>query len=486
MVTVTLQAAAVQTDSGWVQGIENGGLTVFKGIPFAAPPIGELRWRAPIAPQPWSGVRDADRFAPVCMQIGSYPPDAPPEPSSEDCLYLNIWVPANTPPPDKSGGGLPVMVWIFGGGLLSGSASTPLYAGDELASRGVILVTASYRLGVLGFLAHPELSRESARHVSGNYGLLDQIAALSWVQRNIAAFGGDPHRVTVFGQSSGSISISVLTSSSLARGLFQRAIGESGGLFEPVKLMSDFKLAGAEQTGLAFAAASGATSLAQLRAKAAADLLKTRFIPHAVIDGYLLTESPYETYRAGRQNPVDLLIGSNAEEGRYFLPQQSITADNLHALLSEDFPSAIVRLVGPSRPDGDAAARAAFIDFEGQMRFGWDMWAWARVSRGPVYLYRFAGVQSDGASHGAEMPYVFGHGGTDPVLTAAVPAYWTQFAKTGDPNQPGLPHWPAFTDADPRVLRLGDPITVQPIPDLNELRAIDRLYRLARWIERWY
>jgi para-nitrobenzyl esterase len=229
---VNPQAAPVMTDAGAVEGVAEGEIVAYKGIPFAAPPVGDFRWREPQPVAPWTGVRNADHFSPVCVQRGIYPDDAPPEPMSEDCLYLNVWTAAGT----GQGVRLPVMVWIYGGGLVNGTASTPLYDGAALARRGVIVVTANYRLGALGFLAHPDLTRESSNHLSGNYGLLDQLAALKWIQRNIAAFGGDPANVTVFGQSSGAISISILTVSPLARGLFRRAIAQSGGLFEPIEI----------------------------------------------------------------------------------------------------------------------------------------------------------------------------------------------------------------------------------------------------------
>src|SRR5580658_7944665 len=225
-------AQQVQTESGALAGVREGDLSVYKGIPFAAPPLGDLRWQPPAPVAPWSGIRKADAFAPACMQVGvSMPGEAPPA-VSEDCLYLNLWTPNATLAPDH----LPVIVWIYGGGYNNGSASMPLYWGDQLALKGVIVVTIAYRLGPLGFLAHPELTRESAQHSSGNYGLMDQIAALAWIQRNIASFGGDPNRVTIAGQSSGAMSVSVLMASPRAKGLFRRAIAESGGLFEPIQL----------------------------------------------------------------------------------------------------------------------------------------------------------------------------------------------------------------------------------------------------------
>ncbi len=346
------EAQAVAVDGGELQGLVADGVRVFKGIPFAAPPLGALRWRAPQATPGWSGIRSADKFSAVCPQLGSYPPESAPEPTSEDCLYLNIWTPAQA-----SEKPLPVMVWIYGGALENGSASTPLYAGDGFARRGVILVTVNYRLGVLGFLALNSLSKESAHGVSGNYGLLDQIAALQWVQRNIGAFGGDAQRVTIFGQSSGSISVSALVASPLAKGLFQRAIGESGGLFEPLELSPGFSLAGAENDGKKFAQRQGASTLAQLRAKSASELLSTPFDGHFVVDGYVLKQAPFDAYRSHAQNDVDVLVGSNADEGQLFLQKKSVTVANFKDILDADFPAPLVWLLHPNPGTTDSQAR---------------------------------------------------------------------------------------------------------------------------------
>lgn len=483
-------AAPTGTESGLIEGVERDGVRAFKGIPFAAPPIGPLRWRAPAPPAPWSGIRQADTFSPICMQPGAYPDDAPPEPMSEDCLCLNIWAPA-----DASGERLPVMVWIYGGGLLNGTASTPLYEGDALARRGVIVVTFNYRLGAFGFLAHPELTRESARGVSGNYGMLDQIAALNWVQRNIAGFGGDPGNVTVFGQSSGAISISALMTSPLARGLFHKAIGQSGGLFEPLDVAPEFRLEGAEQVGLAFASRVGATTLSALRAAPASEIVAKRFNPQPIIDGYVLRETPYDALAHGRFNDVDLLVGSNAEEGLSFLSGRSVDATNLTDVLQEDFPGFIVSLIGPRAPADDRAARAAFVAFESDMRFGWNMWSWAHLhaaaTRQKTFYYRFAYSPAghEGATHGAEMPYVFDHLGlssanwseTDRRLAQVMASYWTNFARTGDPNGAGLPDWPAFRSTSPAMLLFDDGIRAQASPANGNIAAIDRLYGAVRF-----
>ena len=486
----------VHTVSGLVEGVQEHAAVVFKGIPFATPPVGERRWRPPQAPLPWTGVRMADRFSPVCMQNGSYPPDAPAEPMSEDCLYLNVWVPVAA-----RRGKLPVMVWIYGGGLENGSASTPLYAGDRLVQKGVILVTANYRLGVFGFLAHPDLTSESEHHSSGNYGLLDQIAALRWVQRNIAAFGGDPGRVTVFGQSSGSISISALATSPLAKGLFHRAIGESGGLFEPMQLAAEFTLPGAEQEGRAFAARAGDTTLAALRRRSATDLMKTPFAAHLIVDGYALPQSPYDAYRKRQQNDVALLLGSNADEGRLFLAGRTITVENFTQELERDFPAFLVRAIGPRPGATDSQAGASAAAFEREMRFRWDMWTWARLAanagRSEVFFYQFSRVPPYragdkyfgwGASHGMEMPYVFDHLSQQPLawtvqdhrLALAMSTYWTNFAKFGDPNGTGLPSWPEFKSSSEQVMQLGDEIEPEALQDEDALKRIDSVYAGAR------
>ena len=492
-VAASQSGPVVATDSGGVQGTVENGLAVWRGIPFAAAPVGRLRWREPEAPSAWPGIRRAGRFSPICMQRGMYPPDAPGEPESEDCLYLNIWAPAGTSPSS-----LPVMVWIYGGGLENGSALTPLYAGDRLATKRVVVVTFNYRLGVFGFLAHPELSRESAHKGSGNYGLLDQIAALRWVRRNIAGFGGDPERVTVFGQSSGSISLSILTASPLARGLFERAIGESGGLFEPVEISSDYKLPGAEDEGRDFVRRAHAASIAKLREMPARRLLAIPFGPHPVLDGYVLRDSPYDVYRAGLENPVTLLIGSNADEGAFFLAGRKIDPQDYREQLSGDFPAFLVDLLAPSPGHTPLSARAAAAAFEGDIRFRYDMWTWARLAAGnsrPVFLYEFARVPAFhphspyaglGATHGVEMAYVFGH--LDPASAAwtkqdralldIVESYWTNFARTGNPNGEGLPRWPGFNNARELVV-LDTRVRAAQVPDTGILSRIGYVYGTA-------
>jgi para-nitrobenzyl esterase len=490
-------AEPVATEGGMVDGVHEGSIRVFKGIPYAAPPLGELRWRAPEPASAWPGVRTADTFSAICPQKGAYPEESPPEPMSEDCLTLNVWTPAAAPTQR-----LPVMVWIYGGGLTNGSASTPLYAGDRLAARGVVVVTFNYRIGALGFLAHPSLNEESKHGGSGNYGLLDQIAALKWVQRNIAAFGGDPDQVTIFGQSSGAMSVSVLTVSPLAKGLFRRAIAQSGGVFEPVALDPLFTSAGAAQAGERFARRAGAATLADLRRLPGAKLVEVRFHPQFNIDGYALTKSPYDAYAAGAQNKVDLLVGTNADEGQYFLGRTKVTVANLNEVLSRDFPSWLVWFAGATPGSTDAEARASAAAFNGDMRFRWDMWAWARhaaAGRGRVFFYQFSRMppfrEGDpyyglGATHGMEMPYVFDHldhqavawTEKDRELASLIPTYWTNFAKTGDPNGATVPRWPEFRSARGQVMILGDTTGPARIPNEDRLERIDAVYAAARFI----
>jgi para-nitrobenzyl esterase len=491
------QGPKAQTESGAISGVTEPGLIIYKGVPFAAPPVGDLRWRPPSPVVSWTGTRKADAFPPACMQDGVSMPGETPPTVSEDCLYLNIWTPANSTHQH-----LPVIVWIYGGGYINGSASMPLYWGDRLAHKGVIVVTIAYRLGPLGFLAHPELTRESPHHSSGNYGLMDQIAALEWIQKNIAAFGGDPKNVTIAGQSSGSNSVSILMASPLAKGLFQRAIGESGGLFEPLQLAPKFLLANAERDGEKYAASLGATSLQQLRGLPAARLTgNAGGIVHPVIEPYVLPASPYDAFTSGQQNDVPLLLGSNAEEARALTDVAHVKAATFDSDLEKSFGQLPPALAAAYPHATDKEAQQARLDFERDLRFSWDMWAWARLQSktgtGPVYYYSFrqqppfpAGsiYEGWGASHFAELWYVFDHLDQSPWrwtkadrrVAEEMSGYWVNFVKSGNPNGPGLPVWPAFTNADNKVIYIEDPTTVGGVPNLNSLSVFDTVYTAVR------
>src|SRR5580658_7397773 len=304
--------APVKLDSGMVSGITgtNPEVRVFKGIPFAAPPTGNLRWRAPQPVAHWDGVRKGDQFGPVCMQQSR--PGSTPAPS-EDCLYVNVWTGAKAATERR-----PVIVWTYGGGFTSGSGSEPRYDGEALARKGAVVVTYNYRLGAFGFFAHPELDKESDHHTSGNYAMMDMAAVLHWVQRNISSFGGDPSRVTIDGESAGSMLVSAMVGSPEGKGLFRRAISQSGA-WMGIGIGKMTTHTQAEEAGVKMAQTLGASSLAELRAKSADDLLKNaRVAAGIVVDGWYVPEDLSATFAKGKQNDVDVLVGSNRDEGTFF------------------------------------------------------------------------------------------------------------------------------------------------------------------------
>ena len=485
-----LAGEPVRTDAGLLQGVQEGGLSVFKGVPFAAPPVGELRWREPQPAQPWTGVRRADAYGLPCMQTGvSVPYGAhfgAKAPMSEDCLYLNLWI-----PPAPAGARLPVMVWIYGGGFQNGSASEAIYRGDYLARHGVIVVGINYRVGMMGFFAHPALTAESPHHASGDYGLMDMIAALGWVQRNIPAFGGDPGRVTIFGQSAGSEAVNLLVASPLAKGLFQRAIGESGGEFMSGLPNAMGGLAAAEAAGKKVADQLDAHSLAELRSLTADDV--TAASPAwPDIDGYVVPAPIYAIFAAGRQNDVSTLVGSTEAEGDNLLADP-LKAGAYLAHMRQAYGPYADGLLALYPGGSDAEAAASQRRLQRDLGFGWEAWTWARLQartgHAKVYQYQFAHrppwpdrapSKRWGAAHGSEIFYVFQHydpgfGWTDADRRygEVVSAYWTNFAKTGDPNGPGLPVWHAFTEAQQTVMRFGDAPVAGDLPHRPGLELID-------------
>lgn len=491
-------AATVRVEGGVLRGLPAKGVVAYEGVPFAAPPVGPLRWREPQPVAPWKGVRRATAFAPACLQLGVSMPGEPDPKTSEDCLYLNVWTPSGPHHRRR-----PVMAFIPGGGYTNGATSLPLYWGDRLARRGVVVVTIGYRLGPLGYLAHPELTAESPHHSSGNYGLMDQAAALRWIRRNIAAFGGDPQRVTVFGQSAGAMSVSMLMTSPLAQGLFQRAIGESGGLFEPLQLAPQYSLPVAERDGVAYAKSLGAASLADLRAMPGPKLLLGQAfkVSHPVVEPYALPMAPYDAFAAGRQAKVPILVGWNAEEARALTDLSTAKAATFTADIRKAFGPLPSALIDAYPHADDAQAVTARGDFERDLRFAWDDWAWARLQAmagQPAYAYRFehrppfpaGSVRAAwGASHFAELWYVFDHldqetwawTAADRRLADAIAGYWVSFATRGDPNGPGRPFWPKLDTAQGGpVLRLDDPIVVGPPPELAPLKIFDDVYGTLR------
>jgi para-nitrobenzyl esterase len=470
-------ADPIRVEQGLVAGTAGrlAAVRVYRGIPYAAAPSGDLRWNPPQPAAAWSGVRRAMEPGNACPQPpfptnGIYGPTPPP--IGEDCLNLNIWTPAKTA--DER---LPVMVWIHGGGFVHGTGAAIGYDGETLASHGVVVVTINYRLGVFGLLALPELAAESPHHSAGNYGLLDQIAALEWVQRNIAAFGGDPARVTIFGQSAGAESVNVLMASPLAAGLFSRAIAESGGSFGPMR-----PLAEGEKVGQALAARIGATEnvLKTLRAKPADELVKvtTDDDIDTVVDGWVLPQSVYAVFAEGKQNDVPIIVGSNANEGSIFPPPGgtispadfTAQARKRYGPFSDDF----LRIYPPGTSDAEATASyfAALRDGE----IAWDMRIWARIATKTghhrAYRYFFSRVPPGrgerlGAFHGSELAYVFGnfpfrinYQDLDRQLAESMEAYWTNFARGGDPNGAGLTAWPIYNPEKDNVLNFGDAVAV--------------------------
>jgi len=444
---------AVQTSLGTVEGVSADlpGIRAFLGVPYAAAPTGSRRWKPPEPPPSWSGVRTVQAFGNRCIQSREVPDLVwRSAAESEDCLYLNIWTPR------AARGQLPVMVWIHGGGFSSGSSDEPRYDGAGLASRGVVLVGFNYRLGVLGFLAHPELTAESANKSSGNYGFLDQLAALRWVKEHISAFGGDPANVTVFGESVGSFAVSGLMASPLSTSLFGRAIGQSGAMLS-ARSNPYPRLAAAEGDGLAFARNIGAESLADLRAKPVTDLRWTR---GPIIDGYLLPDDPWNVFAGGRQQKVPLLAGWNSAE----IPQGPTSVARVNEQLARLFPDHLdaAQKAYPARDDDEAWRSSVALASDGS--FGYATWKWieahAATADVPVYRYLFDHIvpAADGApapdrlgaEHMTDIEYVFGTLDSKPLawrsvdrtVAAVMGEYWTNFARNGDPNGPGLPVWP--------------------------------------------
>lgn len=509
----------VRVTGGVLEGSAEAGLRVFRGVPFAAPPVGALRWQPPQPVQPWAGVRTATAFAARPMQLPLFGDMNFRSPQgSEDCLYLNVWTPAAAAKER-----LPVLVYFYGGGFVAGDASEPRYDGAALARRGLVTVTVNYRLGVFGFLAHPELTKESGRGASGNYGLLDQQAALRWVQQNIAQFGGDPQRVTIGGESAGSMSVSGQMASPGSKGLFQRAIGESGSLLGSSRGLP--ALAAAEQTGASFAASLQAPTLAALRALPAEELLAASGKPEAprfgpIVDGYFLPQPAAAIFAAGQQARVPLLVGWNSEEmnAGWLLGTLPPTPENYQQAVQKRFGdrAADVLKLYPAATPTEAAQSAT--DLAGDLFIGYSSWKWAtahqQTGQQPVYRYLYAhprpamvpalgnatpglagGVlpadpskpkppAPRGAVHSAEIEYALGNLATNQVyawtatdyqVSDLIQRYFANFIKTGNPTGAGLAPWPAAGGPRPQQLRIGASTRAEPSTQETRYQLLDEL-----------
>jgi para-nitrobenzyl esterase len=508
----------IKTANGIVEGIlEKSGVRSFKGIPFAAPPVGNLRWKEPQPAQNWQGVRKANQFGPKAMQAPIFGDMGfRSNGMSEDCLYLNVWAPTR-----KGKELLPVLVYFYGGGFVAGDGSEPRYDGESMAQKGIVALTVNYRLGVFGFLSHPELTKESPHKASGNYGLLDQAAALQWVQQNIASFGGDPKKVTIAGESAGSVSVSAQMASPLSKNLIAGAIGESGSL---LGALSAVPLSEGEQMGIQFAQHVHANSLAELRGMNADSLLQasTKFGPFRfsrTIDGYFFPKDPYAIYEAGEQARVPLLVGWNNEEMNYRMIMGN------EKLTKENFTKAVQRLYGAQaeevlklyNPATDDEVERVATDLAGDRFIAFSTWKWADVhsktTGKPVYRYLYekprpamtpemgnatpglaGGVQrgtntppappAKGAVHSAEIEYAMGNLSTNKVyawteedykVSRIMQEYFANFIKKGDPNGAGLPAWPAVNTSNTvPVMHINVNTRVEPEKHRERYLFLDR------------
>jgi len=469
----------VKTETGYISGLSQNGLRVYLGIPFAAPPTGDLRWRPPAPAQPWVGIKETKSFSANPFQPPT--PRSPPARMSEDCLYLNVWTPAQS-----ANGKLPVMVFFYGGAFtqVAPYGTIEIYNGTTLAKNGVIVVTTNYRLGPLGFLAHPDLDNESANNISGNYGILDQVAALQWVQRNIGAFGGDPSRVTIFGQSAGAESIFIHLVSPMSTGLYSQAIIQSGPLLNNDTIIDAVSSkADAEQFGQDYIqnlGISGPDTIAQMRNVSADDLIKatpwpassfdrlTGYYFKPTIDGWVLPDYPKNLYLLHRENPVPLMLGTNADEGFTLVGDAKITVREYMAFITTRFgPDAPVVLSAfPANSTDEVPLRLCQImaryDFAGAAKFV--AGSMAELDRN-TYLYRYSYIipgLNMGAFHGSETFLLFGTTMVqpDPAVAANVVDLWTRFAKTGNPNGGMNVTWPQYTRENDLYLDINNVLTV--------------------------
>ncbi|MFC3813222.1 carboxylesterase/lipase family protein [Lacihabitans lacunae] len=489
---------SVQTQYGKVKGTYVKGQQVFKGIPFGASTGGANRWKAPQPAESWVGIRMATNYGPSPFQGGT-----PAAGKSEDCLYLNVWSPAKTPS-EK----LPVLVWIYGGGFAFGSTAEPGYTGENLAAKGVVYVSIPYRVGQLGFLAHPELSAETPQKTSGNYGLLDMIAGLQWIKNNIAAFGGDPDKVTIFGESAGGIAVSMLSASPLAKGLFHGAISQSGGNFGPPRETTypgenQKLLAYAEKSGIEYMEKAGVKTLAELRAIPADKLPMGFGMPGGwpIIDGYVIPADQHRLYEQGKYNDTPILVGYNSDEGLSFQPPKT-PADYITGVEKRygKFADDLIK----AYPVGETKVPKTARDLARDAAFGWQTWSWAKLQsetgKSLVYYYYFdqhpdypedSPLHGTGSPHGQDVAYVFGHTNpeskqaapSDAALSEAIMTYWTNFAKYGHPNGNGVPEWKPFTKENHEAMYFHHKPKMGGIPSEAAMKVLDKYFDWRRTAE---
>lgn len=475
----------VKLATGLIAGTRHDHVVSFKGIPFAAPPVGPLRWKQPQPAQSWPGVKDCSKFGPSPMQAIPQPFSMwseefliPKEPISEDCLYLNVWA-------KEKSRKAPVFVWIYGGGFRSGGSAVPIYDGEAYAKAGIIFVSINYRVGIFGFFAHPGLTAESAHQASGNYGLMDQVAALQWIQDNIAAFGGDPRNVTIAGQSAGSMSVNALVASPLAKGLFNKAIAESGSSFSfPMPT-----LAAAEAEGKRIAGTTSAASLDDLRNIPADSLVKINgamFAP--IIDGYVLPEPVVDIFASGKQNRVSLLTGWNEDEGIVFGPMK--TSSKFIDEAQKEYGKDADKFLRYYPATNDSVASLSQLALSRDRIFGSGNYRWASIAsedKSPVYVYRFTRkvpgtgeYAKYGAFHTGEVPYAYNNlrfvhrpfTNADHQLAKNMSAYFVNFIRSGNPNGAGLVNWPRFRPTTKEVIFFDTTIHAGPLEDAAQLDFI--------------
>lgn len=493
------QLSIINTKSGPIEGTVNQdrSIHIFKGIPFAAPPVGDLRWKEPQPVKPWSETKRCTSFGPSPMQASPSPFMfwsseflIPKEPISEDCLYLNVWTGAKTAK-DKR----PVLVYIYGGGFRSGGTGCPIYDGEAMAKKGVVFVSINYRVGVFGFLAHPELTKESPNKTSGNYALLDLLAGLKWVQENIKAFGGDPKKVTIAGQSAGAFAVNFLVASPLSKGLFHRAIAQSGGHVVTLPLRPHIDLKTAESYGVEFGKGIQCNTLADLRAKSANDILKaTGSVTSPNVDGYVLPTSIPNIFKEGKQNDVPTIVGWNKDD-KLMLKAQS--ADVFKEQIKQRFGPLANEFHEVYPADNDAQAAESQGALSRDETFGLQDYAWAKAQtqtgRKNIYVYNFNRAlpahtpeTQFGAFHSGEIVYAYNNLHTldrpweavDQQIADVMSSYWVNFAKTGNPNGKGLPPWPAYDPDKDEVMILDKTIKVMPLPDKKQMAFWEKYYKI--------